>query len=434
MFCFPSKHRDKAIARTKGLRRRRFIARLLIFLFLLFGLGATSTPPKHALLVELNRLTARDQFDFVDWEIQAIAGEIKRRWSPPLLPDNELEQHLLVQTFLNQEQYLAELEDELNKLYVTSAAPIEDVTTLSQALAINKASQDAMLPQVETILAQQVEAILKEEGFTKTGPVFPPVAFRLIEPPTALILSPRRHIEKQQFLALKPGLDHNRRAEIERTLDQRGDISSYITDIGGLGSYPTMVITHAFLPYLIDVIAHEWTHNYLFTFPTNIAWGYQTYPRLATINETTASLVGGEISRKVILRFYPDWVDQLPPVDGAGQLIPQKPSEFHSTMRHTRQQVDRLLAEGRIEEAEEFMETERLKLVAKGYNLRKLNQAYFAFHGAYTLSPGSIDPTGPQIRQLRASSPSLKAFLDRVGWLNSYEDYLAWLTEAGIGL
>ncbi len=78
------------------------------------------------------------------------------------------------------------------------------------------------------------------------------------------------------------------------------------------------------------------------------------------------------------------------------------------------------------------MEIERLKLVEKGYNLRKLNQAYFAFHGSYALSPASIDPIGPQLRQLRAVTPSLKNFLDGVGRLNSYDDYLAWLAKAGI--
>ncbi len=101
-------------------------------------------------------------------------------------------------------------------------------------------------------------------------------------------------------------------------------------------------------------------------------------------------------------------------------------------MQRVRQKVDVLLAQGKIEEAEAYMEAERLKLVEKGYNLRRLNQAYFAFHGSYALSPGSVDPTGPQIRQLRAASPSLKSFLDKIGWLNSYADYTAWLAEAGV--
>ena len=101
-------------------------------------------------------------------------------------------------------------------------------------------------------------------------------------------------------------------------------------------------------------------------------------------------------------------------------------------MRRIRQRVDQLLVEGKIREAEAYMEAERVKLVEKGYNLRKLNQAYFAFHGSYALSPASVDPIGPQIRQLRAATPSLKIFLNRVGWLNNYEDYLAWLEEFGI--
>jgi hypothetical protein len=187
------------------------------------------------------------------------------------------------------------------------------------------------------------------------------------------------------------------------------------------------------LPWLVEVIAHEWTHNYLFTFPTNIAWGYNTYPRLRTINETTADIVGQEIGRAVITRYYPTWIDQLRPLDTeTGLPAPAEPSEFEVTMRQVRLHVDELLTAGKIEEAEAYMETERLKLVEKGYNLRKLNQAYFAFHGSYALSPASVDPTGNQLRQLRAKSPSLKAFVDRVGWLNSDEDFLAWLQEAGI--
>jgi hypothetical protein len=288
------------------------------------------------------------------------------------------------------------------------------------------------MPQVETILTRQMETVLQEEGFTLRGQVFPPVAFRFTDPPTALIISPRDRIENRYFVGLQPGLENNQRTQIESTLDQRGDVSSYVTDIGGLGSYPTMVIRHGSLIYLTEVIAHEWAHNYFFTFPSNIAWGYQKYPKLITINETAADLVGKEISRKVITRYYPEWIDRLPPLDPAGHPAPGQPSEFDLAMRSIRQRVDQLLSEGKIEEAEAFMEAERLKLVEKGYNLRKLNQAYFAFHGSYALGPASIDPIGPQMRQLRAASPSLKAFLERVGWLNSFQDYQSWLQAAGI--
>lgn len=431
MLWLPNNKSLKAMAHARRLRRRRGLARIILLGFLFFGLGTASAPAQYALLVEVDSITAAHQFDFIDWEFGAIASEIQRRWYPPPLPAAESDQQALVLTFLQQEERIAELKYKLNELVAGSASSSQETTSLAQELTEIRGAQTSIKPQIEMILARQVEAVLRDEGFTTAGYVFPPVAFRFVDPPTGLILSPRDKIQNKHFVGLQPGLDSSQRAEIERMLDQRGDVSSYITDIGGLGSYPTMVIGHAFLPYLINTIAHEWTHNYLYTFPTNVAWSYQTQPQLMTINETTATLVGGEISHKVITRFYPDWVEQLPPVDHTGQALPAEPSEFFLTMRYIRQEVDRLLAASKIEAAEEFMEIERLKLVEKGHHLRKLNQAYFAFHGSYALSPASIDPIGPQIRQLRASYPSLKAFLDRVGWLNSYEDYLDWLNEVG---
>lgn len=432
MLWIPDKKTLKLLRRIKRRRRRRRIARLLLFLFLFFGLGTASVAPEHDLLVQVDAVTIPHQFDFIDWESQTITGEIGRRLSPPSLPESEIEERALVQTFIEQGEHIRSLEHEIDQIYAASPDPTQEAAALEQKLARARAAQAEITPQVETLLARQVEAVLRDEGFIVTGQVIPPVTFRLIDPPTALILSPRDRIENQHFMGLQPGLDNSLRTEIEDTLDQRGDVSSYVTNVGGLGSYPTMVINRASLPSLIEIIAHEWVHNYLFTFPTNIAWGYQTYPHLVTINETTATMASKELGRKVITRFYSDWIDRLPPVDEQGHPTPREPSEFDLAMRRIRTRVDQLLAEGKIEEAEAFMEAERLKLVRKGYNLRKLNQAYFAFHGSYAFGPDSVDPIGPQLRQLRAASPTLKDFLDKVGWLNSYENYSTWLQEEGI--
>ena len=43
------------------------------------------------------------------------------------------------------------------------------------------------------------------------------------------------------------------------------------------------------------------------------------------------------------------------------------------------------------------MEEKRQFLAANGYYIRKLNQAYFAFHGSYADTAGSIDPIGPKL-------------------------------------
>ena len=70
-------------------------------------------------------------------------------------------------------------------------------------------------------------------------------------------------------------------------------------------------------------------------------------------------------------------------------------------MRTTRLKVDTLLAQGKIAEAEAYMEAQRQVIVNHGYALRKLNQAYFAFHGSYAEGPSATDPIGPKLRALQ---------------------------------
>ena len=70
------------------------------------------------------------------------------------------------------------------------------------------------------------------------------------------------------------------------------------------------------------------------------------------------------------------------------------------------------------------MELRRAYLWENGYRIRKLNQAYFAFYGAYADQPGGAageDPVGEAVRQLRANSPSLAAFLKTISWMSSFE-------------
>ena len=63
--------------------------------------------------------------------------------------------------------------------------------------------------------------------------------------------------------------------------------------------------------------------------------------------------------------------------------------------------ADEMLAQGDVEGAEEYMEERRRFLVSLGYYIRKLNQAYFAFHGSYSTSPTSVDPIGEALQRLR---------------------------------
>jgi hypothetical protein len=154
------------------------------------------------------------------------------------------------------------------------------------------------------------------------------------------------------------------------------------------------------------------------------------------MNETTASIAGNEIGTYVLERHYPELVASSPalglepvsfsPPSSTGSQTEDPPVfDFRAEMHETRVTADKLLAEGKIEEAEGYMEQRRQFFWENGYLLRKLNQAYFAFHGAYADVPGGAageDPVGPAVRALREQSASLADFINTIAWMTSFEE------------
>jgi hypothetical protein len=135
----------------------------------------------------------------------------------------------------------------------------------------------------------------------------------------------------------------------------------------------------------------------------------------------------------MIKLFYPEMANEregilfvgLQPGRPDPNDLPKVQFDFRSEMHTTRVEVDKLLSEGKIEAAESYMESRRQLFWDNGYAIRKLNQAYFAFYGAYADVPGGAageDPVGPAVRALRAQSPTLLAFLERIAKMTSYED------------
>jgi hypothetical protein len=94
-----------------------------------------------------------------------------------------------------------------------------------------------------------------------------------------------------------------------------------------------------------------------------------------------------------------------------GQVANPELDFFNQEMREIRKAVDEYLAQGQIDQAEQFMEAKRQYLASRGYYIRKLNQAYFAFYGTYADSPTSISPIGSELKELRSKSASLKDFM-----------------------
>ena len=131
-------------------------------------------------------------------------------------------------------------------------------------------------------------------------------------------------------------------------------------------------------------------------------------------------MVGDEVSQKVLEKFYPELVGPEPwpmPLTMRPDWLsstPVKPAfEYGAFMRETRLAAEKLLAAGKMAEAEQYMEARRQELVKQGYAIRKLNQAYFAFHGSYAVGTGATDPIGGKLRALRLQAGSLPAFEHR---------------------
>jgi hypothetical protein len=158
---------------------------------------------------------------------------------------------------------------------------------------------------------------------------------------------------------------------------------------------------------LIETVFHEWLHSYLIFFPLGAAYFGSSEAR--TLNESVANIAGKELARLYFERYGTlDEACGAAPATPTPAASPGAPSfDLTAEMRALRAQLEKMLAEGQIEDAEALMAAKRDEFEEQGVFIRKLNQAYFAFHGFYADTPASIDPIGPNLQTLleRAGSP-----------------------------
>ncbi len=391
---------------------------------------ALSTPAEKARLDALPLA-----FNYFTWETNAFLIKGMQTGVKPAQTLSPQAQHDLVIETLRLTYELEWQEAVISSAYAR-AEGIDPAQQLGEDLARQKELREKLerlRPLAESILEAQVSGVLVEEGIARMGSAIPPLLFHITPLPMALITSPRDVIRQDTNLSLLAELTLEEIEQLELEVERSTGQSALVVDVGGIGVYPTMVMRSSNLPWMLDTIAHEWTHNYLSLRP--LGWLYDKTPELRTMNETAATLAGMEISQKVLERYYPEFLP--PPVDEtATDPIPatEQPEQteifdFRAEMHATRVRVDELLEAGKVEEAEAYMEERRMVFIEQGYDLRKLNQAYFAFHGAYAALPGGAageDPVGPAVNELRASSDSLADFLRTIGRMDSYEDLLAY--------
>jgi hypothetical protein len=284
-------------------------------------------------------------------------------------------------------------------------------------------------PVAESVMQNMVSEVVKELGFTSGGQPLPPILYRSTPLPWALIVSPREVIREDASIHLETELNVEQHVVIEDAVDQGLGVSSLVVPIGGVGVYPTMVAQTTNLPWLAEVIGHEWMHNYLTFRPLGLL--YTESPELRTMNETAANIAGKEIGNALIAKYFPEFLPPPPPQpseeeqSAEAEALPEPPVfDFRAEMHETRVKADALLAEGKVKEAEDYLEARRQFFWENGFHIRKLNQAYFAFHGAYADSPlgaAGEDPVGEAVRELWAQSDSLYDFIHTIAWLTSFE-------------
>jgi len=412
--------------------RLRILVIFVAIALLVVGSSVTSDNP----LDGLRKYTRGVEFDFVEWEISALFNKaVSASLKLERFLDNK-QQVDVVQTWLAGTENVINLEQDLLTAQNDSSPNRDELVRAAKTnLDQKKTDQNRLAKLAESVLQNQTEITLAKAGFGLGGQILPPVLYQVSDLPLNLIISPRTEIRNVLSLSLDPGLDAIEKDEIETGIYKDFDLSALIEPVGGVGAYPTMVMRTTDLNWLTETIAHEWTHNYLAFFPLGMR--YYVNDQMRTINETTASMAGKEIGLDLIISFYPDrtprYYLQMPTyttvlTEGAETL---SPFDFRAEMHETRVKVDALLAEGKVEEAEQYMEARRRFFWENGYRLRKINQAYFAFYGSYNDTPGGrasgADPVGPAVQALRTRYSSLKEFLQAIRFVSSFDQLLQLL-------
>ena len=345
----------------------------------------------------------RNSFNLVTWELKHLPQKWLYKIGGIFRNERGSDDEALRRYF--------ELGDEADRLAVDAPG--------SNELARAEDERSGLEARVEDIIEGRVTSVLEEQDlalepplFTDLGLIFPPVDFEIDPPPRVLAVSPRDRIELDESYLLTPGLSSNTALAIESGVETDDpDVSALVVTTGGVATYPSVIREGRSYERIVDTVFHEWLHHYLIFFP--LGRSYFEGGEARTLNESVANIAGSELARLYFEKYGPLEPEAPPPTPGPS-LAPSPtaetvddPFDFGTEMRALRVDVEEMLADGRIEEAEALMERKRAEFEAKGRYIRRLNQAYFAFYGFYADTPASIDPIGPKLAALleQAGSP-----------------------------
>jgi hypothetical protein len=306
-----------------------------------------------------------------------------------------------------------------------SPGSADHTTSLEQELRELREVLARQGARVEEIIESEVSRTLGQQGFTsRIGIIFPPVDFAFDPPPNVLVLSPRDHIENMESVLLRSEMGLADIEPLEQRLLEDQDLSALVEGTGGVSFYPSVMNNTYGLRGTLSVASHEWFHQYLYFHP--LGRNYFSSSEMSTLNETVANIAGEEIGDMTYEAITGEKVIRYE--QSENQEPPEPPRfDFTKEMHATRLRVDELLVEGKVEEAEAYMEERRQVFLQEGYYIRKLNQAYFAFHGTYADTPASVSPIHGELKKVRSNSDSIGDFIRTVAQFGNYQDFKAYV-------
>jgi hypothetical protein len=403
-----------------------------VVLVVLLGVGRGDT------ISEVRAAAGKYEQDIVGWEITHFLDKwvyLATGFVFQRSDDDEARPDAVAEFFALGEE-LRRVSGELER--TVAAAPASRARTVDAVqddLDDIQRRRDELTPLVEETMEAIVSAVVDDLGIIDHfGPIrWPPVDFAFEDGAHVLVRSPRDEIVRLHDLLLEPDVNVLEQAALEDDIENISDnTSAFVVRISGVGTYPAQVSPSFPLHTTLEFVSHEWLHHWLFFRPL----GRRVFDggEITSINETVANLFQEEVGDLALTRLTGEVFERTPwqpPTVRTREAPPEDVFDFRREMRRTRVRLEELLENAAVDEAERYLEERRLEFVANGHNLRKLNNAWFAFNGTYADSEASISPIEGQLRTVRADSADLAEFLDRMGGITRPEQLEEMALAAG---
>ena len=405
------------------------LATAVVLLMVLAGVGRGDS------ISDIRRAAAAYEQDLIRWEASHFLDKWLHLAAGLIRDDPGLGERLeVIEEFFAIGEDLNRSNQQMEQA-LAAAPEVPAVMAVQAGIDEMEERRRRIAPIVEEAIESTVSQIADELGvIDRFGAVrWPPVDFTFAPNGLILVRSPRDEIVRIDDRILRHDLSLLKQVELEDLVESFDDnVAALVIRIGGLATYPAHVTPRTSLHGALNLVAHEWLHHWLYFRPLGKAWF--AGGELTSVNETVANIAGEEIGDLALERLTGQVIERRPwQLPQVRERVEPDPGvfDFRREMRATRHRLEGLLEKGEVGGAERYLEERRRVFVDNGYNIRKLNTAWFAFHGTYADSAASISPIEGQLRTLRADSATLAEFLDRVAVINEEGDLEQLARKAG---